>query len=208
MKRVIDVAVSLIGLICLSPFLFLVAILIKLESSGPVLFKQERIGRHFRPFNILKFRTMVHQTGNNGSLITSAGDPRITRCGRILRKTKIDEVPQLLNVFKGEMSLVGPRPEVRRYVEAFRNEYKEILKLRPGMTDLASLKYRDEEAILAASCDPEQEYIRAILPDKIRLAREYVNQASFLLDLEIVLKTLIKLLPAGVQPEGAFHEGR
>ena len=208
MKRIFDISVSLIGLICLSPLFLLVPVLIKLDSRGPIFFRQERMGRHFRPFYILKFRTMTHATGSDGSLITSAGDARITRCGRILRRTKLDEVPQLINVLKGEMSLVGPRPEVRRYVEAFQNEYREILTLRPGMTDPASLKYRNEEAILAASADPEQEYIRAILPDKIRLARDYVKQSSLAFDVGVVLKTLVKLLPAGTHAKGPIHEGR
>jgi lipopolysaccharide/colanic/teichoic acid biosynthesis glycosyltransferase len=208
MKRAFDITVSLIGLICLLPLLVLVAILIKLESTGPIFFRQERMGREFRSFSIWKYRTMMHTTGGNASLITSAGDPRITRFGRILRKTKIDEIPQLINVLKGEMSLVGPRPEVRKYVEAFADEYKEILKVRPGITDLATLKYRNEERILAASADAEQEYVRTILPDKIRLAQQYISQASLLFDLQLVLRTLVKVFFAGVRPKGPVHEGR
>jgi lipopolysaccharide/colanic/teichoic acid biosynthesis glycosyltransferase len=193
MKRLLDIVVSLVGLICLFPLWLLVAVLIKLDSPGPVFFKQKRMGKGFRPFQILKFRTMTHNAERAGGLITFARDPRVTRIGRVLRKTKIDEIPQLINVLKGEMSLVGPRPEVPRYVQAFQKEYEEILKVRPGMTDLASLKYRNEEAILGQSDNPEEEYIKHVLPDKIRLAKEYVQHSSFLFDLSLILKTMFKL---------------
>jgi lipopolysaccharide/colanic/teichoic acid biosynthesis glycosyltransferase len=193
MKRILDIVVSLIGLICLFPLMLLVAVLIKLDSSGPVFFRQERIGRGFRPFQILKFRTMIDNAQTKGRLITFARDPRITRVGRILRQTKIDELPQLINVLKGEMSLVGPRPEVSRYVQAFQKEYEEILNVRPGMTDLASLKYRNEEAMLGQSDDPEEEYIKHVLPDKIRLAKDYVQRSSFIFDLRLICRTMFKL---------------
>ena len=193
MKRTLDIVVSLIGLICFLPLLLVVAILIKLDSTGPIFFRQERIGRGFRPFQILKFRTMIDNAQRTGGLITFGGDPRVTRIGRILRKTKVDELPQLLNVFKGEMSLVGPRPEVPRYVRAFQKEYEEILKVRPGMTDLASLKYRNEEAMLGQSEHPEEEYMKRVLPDKIKLAQDYVRHSSFLFDLSLIFKTLFKL---------------
>ena len=155
-KRAFDIVVSFVGLVGLFPLMLLVAALIKLDSSGPVFFRQERIGRGFRPFQILKFRTMIDNAQTKGRLITLAQDPRITRVGRILRHTKIDELPQLINVLNGDMSLVGPRPEVRRYVEAFQKDYEEILQVRPGITDLASLKYRNEEAILGNSDNPER----------------------------------------------------
>jgi lipopolysaccharide/colanic/teichoic acid biosynthesis glycosyltransferase len=193
MKRTLDIVVSLIGLICFLPLLLVVAVLIKLDSTGPIFFRQERIGRGFRPFQILKFRTMIDNAQRTGGLITFGGDPRVTRIGRILRKTKVDELPQLLNVFKGEMSLVGPRPEVPRYVRAFQKEYEEILKVRPGMTDLASLKYRNEEAMLGQSEHPEEEYMKRVLPDKIKLAQDYVRHSSFLFDLSLIFKTLFKL---------------
>jgi lipopolysaccharide/colanic/teichoic acid biosynthesis glycosyltransferase len=193
MKRLFDIVVSLIGLICLLPLMLLAAVLIKVDSTGPIFFRQERIGRGFRPFQILKLRTMIHNAQKTGGLITFAKDPRITRVGRILRNTKIDELPQLINVLKGEMSLVGPRPEVPRYVEAFRNEYEEILKVRPGMTDLASLKYRNEEAILGQSDDPEEEYMKRVLPDKIRLAKDYLQRSSLFFDLTLIFRTLLKL---------------
>jgi lipopolysaccharide/colanic/teichoic acid biosynthesis glycosyltransferase len=193
LKRILDIVVSLIGLICLLPLLLLVAVLIKLDSAGPVFFRQERIGKGFQPFQILKFRTMIHDAERTGGLITFGKDPRITRIGRILRNTKVDELPQLVNVLKGEMSLVGPRPEVSRYVRAFQEEYEEILKVRPGMTDLASLKYRNEEAMLGQSDDPEEEYIKHVLPDKIRLAKDYVQRSSVIFDLSLIFRTMFKL---------------
>lgn len=193
MKRFFDLTVSAAGLLILSPVLLLVALLIKLDSQGPVFFRQERIGRNFRPFSIYKFRTMVVDAPQRGAAITAGGDPRITRFGRLLRKSKIDELPQLINVLRGEMSLVGPRPEVPKYVELFRQEYDDILRVRPGITDLASLKYRDEAAVLAAAQNPEQEYVRRVLPDKIRLAKEYTSRLSFWYDLRLILKTLFRI---------------
>ena len=190
-KRIFDIISSLAGLVLLFPLLAIVALLIKCDSKGPVFFKQERIGKGFRPFGIYKFRTM--RQASDGLRLTIGQDPRITRIGSFLRKTKLDEVPQLINVLKGEMSLVGPRPEVREFVELFRRDYEEILKVRPGVTDIASLKYQDEAKILGESKSPEEEYVRRILPDKIRLAEEYVSRSSFLFDLGLILKTLPRL---------------
>ena len=136
-KRLFDLLIASLGTLCLSPLFIIVAILIKLDSPGPVLFRQERIGRGLRPFFIYKFRTMVQDAPQRGGEITCGDDPRITRIGRVLRQTKIDELPQLVNVLKGEMSVVGPRPEVRRYVDAYREDYQEILRVRPGITDIA-----------------------------------------------------------------------
>jgi lipopolysaccharide/colanic/teichoic acid biosynthesis glycosyltransferase len=192
-KRLFDVAVAVVGLLVLGPLLAVMALLVKLGSRGPVFFRQERIGKQFRPFFIYKFRTMVHDAPRKGGPITFGDDPRITRVGRILRKTKIDELPQLINVLRGDMSLVGPRPEVRRYVELFRQDYEEILQVRPGITDLASIKYRDEAHVLAQAANPEEEYINRVLPEKIQLAKEYVRQSSFLFDLRVIFKTVIKL---------------
>jgi lipopolysaccharide/colanic/teichoic acid biosynthesis glycosyltransferase len=193
MKRLFDILVAAIGLVLLSPVFLLIGILIRLDSRGPILFRQERIGKGFKPFRIYKFRTMTQDAPQMGSLITSGEDPRITRIGRFLRRTKVDELPQLINIVKGEMSLVGPRPEVPRYVEVFRNDYEEILKVRPGITDLASLKYRDEATILAKAHDPEEEYRLRVLPEKIRLAKEYIQQSSLLFDGRLILRTLVKL---------------
>ena len=194
LKRVIDILVALLGAMLLLPLLAAVAALVKLTSPGPVFFRQERIGRGGRAFFILKFRTMVKDAPRLGAQITFGDDPRITKVGRFLRKTKIDELPQLFSVLRGDMSLVGPRPEVRRYVEMFADDYADILRVRPGVTDLASIKYRDESAILGRSADPEQEYIRHVLPEKIRLAHEYVRRQSLALDLAIIGRTVLCLL--------------
>ncbi len=193
MKRFFDITVSLLGLIALSPLMLMAAILVKLTSQGPIFFRQERVGRNFRPFSILKFRSMVTDAPKLGSQLTAGRDPRITRIGRILRKTKIDELPQLFNVLKGDMSFVGPRPEVPRYVEMFRSDYDVLLSVRPGITDLASLKYRHEAELLGESADPEAVYIEQILPDKIALAREYLDCRSFWFDVTVILKTVCRL---------------
>ncbi|MCD4727885.1 MAG: sugar transferase [Pirellulales bacterium] len=193
LKRTCDIVATLAGLAILSPLFALVALFVELTSPGGVLFRQERIGRGGRPFFILKFRSMVADAPSRGGQITYGADPRITTVGRLLRKTKIDELPQLFNVLRGEMSLVGPRPEVRKYVDMFAEDYKEILRVRPGITDLASVKYRDEAAILGAAADPEREYVERVLPEKIRLAREYVRRQSLLLDLGIIFGTLFHI---------------
>lgn len=190
LKRIFDLSAACIGLIMLSPLLLLAAVMVKLSSHGPALFRQERIARGGRPFFILKFRTMVTDAPKLGGQITFGADPRITLIGRILRKTKIDELPQLFNVLRGDMSLVGPRPEVRKYVEMFADDYKDILRVRPGITDLASVKYRDEAAILGQAADPEREYVERVLPEKIRLAKEYVRRQSLFFDLWIIFATL------------------
>ena len=193
MKRAFDIIVAAIGLVVLVPLLALVALLIKIDSHGPILFKQERIGKGFRPFLIYKFRTMVQDAHALGSPITFGNDSRITRAGRILRKIKLDELPQLINVLKGDMSLVGPRPEVRQYVEAYRVDYAEVLAVRPGITDLASIKYRDEEALLGQSESPEDEYVRRVLPDKIKLAKDYIRRSSLIFDLSVICRTVVKI---------------
>jgi lipopolysaccharide/colanic/teichoic acid biosynthesis glycosyltransferase len=188
-KRLIDVLVSVVGLILLLPVAAIVAVLVKLDSRGPVLFRQERIGRAFHPFVIYKFRTMA-AARTDASHFTPGDESRVTRVGGMLRRTKLDELPQLFNVLVGDMSLVGPRPEVRQFVEMFREDYSEILQARPGLTDLASIKYRNEAAMLAAADDPEAEYVARILPDKIRLAREYVRRSSVAFDLALLAKTV------------------
>jgi lipopolysaccharide/colanic/teichoic acid biosynthesis glycosyltransferase len=193
-KRIFDILVSSLGLLFCLPLFLVVAVLIKLDSKGPVFFTQRRIGKNFRPFWIYKFRSMAVASRGSGSQISPANDPRITPIGKLLRKSKIDELPQLFNVLKGDMSMVGPRPEVPKYVQLFLSDYEEILQVQPGITDLASLKYSDEGALLAKSQDPEDEYANQVLPDKIELAKEYVRSASFFLDLSILVKTPLRLL--------------
>jgi len=193
-KRTFDIVAALLGLVCLAPLFIVVAVLIKLDSRGSVFFRQERIGRRFRPFRIYKFRTMVSDAPRLGGPLTYGNDPRVTRVGRVLRDTKIDEFPQLLNVLVGEMSLVGPRPEVRHYVESFRKDYEQILEVRPGITDLASLRFRDEAALLGKLPNPEETYLTSILPQKLTLAKDYVHDSSLFFDLTVILKTVAALL--------------
>jgi len=193
-KRIFDFLVSLFGLIIFSPLFLIIAILIKLDSEGPVFYRGERIGKDGKPFRIFKFRTMVKDAEKLGGPSTPADDPRLTKVGKFLRKYKLDELPQLINVLKGEMSLVGPRPEVKMYVDMLKPEEKEkILSVKPGMTDLASLWNFHEEDILKGSKDPEKTYLEKIRPKKIQLQLEYVKNRSFLLDLKIILKTILKL---------------
>ena len=189
-----DIFFSLIGITVSIPLFVLISFLIRLENKGVVFFVQQRIGKNFKTFNLYKFRSMVTDSQKTGLSITAGDDPRITRIGRFLRKTKIDELPQLFNVLKGEMSLVGPRPELLQYVEIFQKDYEEILMIKPGITDLASLKYRDESIILGRAEEPEKEYVCRILPEKIRLAKEDLKRSSLILDLSIIFKTLIKLV--------------
>lgn len=193
MKRLFDLTVSLLGLVLLSPLLLLIAALIKLTSPGPVFYRQERMGRGFRPFKICKFRTMVVNADRLGGPLTAGRDPRITPIGHFLRHTKLDELPQLWNVLVGDMSFVGPRPEVPKYVHMFRDDYHELLQVRPGITDLASLKYRHESELLAQADDPEAAYVTQILPDKIRLGKEYLRRQSLLFDVSLIARTLFRL---------------
>jgi lipopolysaccharide/colanic/teichoic acid biosynthesis glycosyltransferase len=187
-KRIFDCVCASLGLIVVSPLLLLFAIAVKLSSRGPVFFRQERIGKDFLAFDIIKFRTM--REGMDGPPITARGDRRVTPVGRFLRRTKMDELPQLWNVVKGEMSLVGPRPEVRKYVERFREDYEEILEVRPGITDEASITFRREDTLLASAADPEEKYVIDILPKKIAMAREYVHTRTFFGDLVLILRTI------------------
>jgi lipopolysaccharide/colanic/teichoic acid biosynthesis glycosyltransferase len=192
-KRAFDVVVALVGLVCLLPVFLFVAILIKLDSKGPVFFRQERVGRRFRPFWIYKFRTMVRDAPRLGGPITCGDDRRITRIGRVLRRTKIDELPQLINVLRGQMSLVGPRPELQQYVDVFRQDYAEILEVRPGITDLASLKFRDEATLLGTFQNPEERYVKCILPEKVNLGKVYARSSSLSLDVAVIFKTCAAL---------------
>ncbi len=187
-KRIFDFFCALLGIIVVSPLLLLIAVAVKITSRGPIFFRQTRIGREFRPFLIVKFRTM-HE-GLDGPLITARGDRRVTALGRLLRLAKMDELPQLWNVLKGEMSLVGPRPEVAKYVEQFREDYEEILTVRPGVTDPASIVYRREAEMLASADDPEAKYLCDILPKKIAMAKDYVRTRSFIGDVILILRTI------------------
>ena len=190
-KRFVDVVASAAGLLLLAPFFALIALAIKLESPGPVFFRQERVGRHGRPFRIFKFRTMTVAPPSGGVPLTVAGDARITRVGAILRKSKLDELAQLIDVLRGTMSLVGPRPEVPRYVAHYPPEWRErLLSVRPGITDFASVRYRDENELLAQAHDPEREYIEVILPTKLQYALHYVDRPTFANDLRVIGLTL------------------
>jgi len=192
LKRCLDIVVSAFALLLLSPILLAAAFAVWLDSGAPVLFRHRRVGLGFRPFDILKFRTMRVQTG--GPAITVAGDARITRVGKLLRGTKLDELPQFWNVLIGDMSLVGPRPEVPKYVDMFHDRYQRVLKVRPGITDIASIRFRDEEKLLAKGSDPLREYVQSILPLKLDLADEYVRTRSLRLDFLILFKTLLVIL--------------
>lgn len=189
MKRIFDIISSGIGLILVSPFLLAGSILIKLEDGAPVFYRGVRVGLRGKPFRIFKFRTMVVNADQIGGSSTAADDPRITRIGKRLRKHKLDELPQLINVFLGDMSLVGPRPEVPHYVNIYTGEEKAILMVRPGITDWASLWNSDEGALLAGSLDPEKTYMEEIRPEKIRLQLKYVRERSFWIDLKIIFQT-------------------
>jgi lipopolysaccharide/colanic/teichoic acid biosynthesis glycosyltransferase len=190
MKRIFDLIASGAGMILISPFLLAISVLIKMEDGGPVFYRGVRVGFGGKFFRILKFRTMVLNADRMGGSSTADDDPRINRIGRKLRKHKLDELPQLINVFLGDMSLVGPRPEVPHYVNMYTGEEKAILTVRPGITDWASLWNPDEGAILAGSPDPEKTYMEKIRPEKIRLQLKYVRERSFWTDIQIVFLTL------------------
>ena len=191
MKRALDLVVAAVGLVLLWPVFLLIALVVRLDSRGPALFRQERVGRFLRPFTIYKFRTMVENAWELGPDLPLANDPRVTRVGRFLRHTKLDELPSLFNVLRGEMSLVGPRPELWKYVEACREEFEEVLQVRPGMTDVGSLVYRDEDALLARSQTPEDTYRHVILPEKLRLSVQYTRDASLFGDLRLFATSLV-----------------
>jgi len=193
MKRLLDFLFAAFGLLLVAPLFAVVAVAIRLDSPGPVFFRQRRMGRHLKPFNILKFRTMVVNAAELGPGITVGKDQRITRVGHFLRQTKIDELPQLWNVFVGDMSLVGSRPELEQYVLMYAQDYRTILKARPGITDVASIVYRDESELLAQSKDPEETYVHVVLPDKIRMARQYTRDASLFHDFKLILATIVYL---------------
>nr|WP_314657551.1 sugar transferase [uncultured Fusobacterium sp.] len=193
LKRMFDIILSLFGLMILLPFMLIIAIFIKLDSKGPVFFKQIRVTKGGREFKIFKYRTM--KVGSDKySQITVGKDNRITGIGSFLRKYKLDEIPQLINVLIGDMSLVGPRPEVPKYVVLYTDEQKEILKVRAGITDYASIEFSDENDLLASEKDPEKAYIEKIMPKKIELNKKYLSEISVLTDIKIILLTIKKIL--------------
>ena len=195
-KRLFDLLGAALALLLLSPLLLAVALVVRLDTPGPVFFRQERVGRHGVPFRIHKFRTMHHGAG--GPLLTAAADARVTRSGAWLRRTRIDELPQLIDVLTGDMSLVGPRPEVPRYVAHYPPALRErVLAVRPGITDPASLAFIDEAALLAAAADPEREYVERILPAKLQQAAAYAERASVGTDLVVLWRTARRLLGGG-----------
>lgn len=189
-KRFFDLCFSFFGLILLSPVGGLISLLVKLDSNGSLFYRGVRVGLHGKPFRIFKFRTMVKDAEKLGASSTSDDDKRITQIGRFLRKYKLDELPQLINVLKGDMSLVGPRPEVKYYVDMFNEEERTILSVRPGITDWASIWNPDEGELLKGSADPDKDYLEKIRPEKIRLQLKYVQKQSFLTDLKIIFQTL------------------
>ena len=193
-KRLFDVVFSVIGLILLLPVLLLISILIKLDSKGPVLFIQGRVGKNNEDFNIYKFRTMRVQSDIKGLLTLGNNDSRITKMGYFLRRYKIDEFPQLINILKGDMSFVGPRPELRYYVNFYNEDDMNIFKVRPGIAGLASLKYRNEVELLKAAKDPEEFFIKTIIPDKLNYNKEYISKRNFFFDLKLIGLTIVKVI--------------
>lgn len=193
MKRLFDASISFIALILLTPVMLVVSLLIKIDSDGPVFYRGIRGGKEGKPFKMLKFRTMVVNADKIGGPSTSEDDTRITKIGRLLRKYKLDEIPQLFNVLRGEMSFVGPRPEVLSEVKKYTAEERELLSVRPGITDWASMKFNDEGEILKAAVNPHQAYLEKIRPEKVRLGLEYVRKRSLRVDLQILMQTVANL---------------
>ena len=189
MKRIFDIVASGIGLILLSPLFIILTIWIKCDSIGPVFYKQVRVGRNNMDFQLFKFRSMRVGSDKKGLITVGGHDPRITRSGYYIRKYKLDEFPQLINVFKGDMSLVGPRPEVRKYVDMYTEEQMHVLDVRPGITDLASIRYRNENELLERVNDPDKYYVEVIMPDKLRINLEYVARHSFTFDRRLIFQT-------------------
>lgn len=194
MKRAFDIIFSSIGIICLFPVFLMVSLAIYLESKGGIFFFQERIGRYKKPFQLVKFRTMRKGSAALGLITIGDRDSRVTRVGYYLRKYKLDELPQFINILIGEMSFVGPRPEVRRYVDMYNFEQLKVLTVRPGVTDYASIKYRNESELLAEVSDPEKYYVEFIMPEKIKLNIIYVENNSIFIDVKILYLTLVAIL--------------
>jgi len=193
-KRFVEILISIVSLIFLSPFLLIISLLIVLDSKGGAFFIQERVGKNNSDFNLIKFRTMFVKSDNQSLITVGEADGRITRIGKWLRDYKIDELPQLINILKGEMSFVGPRPEVRKYVNLYDNNQLQVLNVSPGLTDYASLKYVNESEILAKFPDPMKAYVEQIMPAKLELNLQYIREQGFFTDLKIILNTIGKIL--------------
>ncbi len=194
MKRLFDIVASGLGLICLSPLFAAVAIWIKCDSKGPVFYRQTRVGKDNKDFRLYKFRSMRPNSDKAGLITIGGRDPRVTRSGYYIRKYKLDEFPQLINVFIGDMSLVGPRPEVRKYVDMYTPEQLKVLSVRPGITSLASIRYRNENDILAAAEDPDRAYVEQVMPDKLAIDMEYVGRANLLTDIKLIFSTFKEII--------------
>ena len=206
-KRCFDLFFSILGVIILLPFIIIIGILIKVTSDGPILFKQIRVTKDGKLFNIYKFRTMKNNSEGNKQ-ITVGNDSRITSIGRMLRKTKLDELPQLFNVIKGEMSLVGPRPEVPKYVELYTEEQKNILKVHAGITDYASIYFSNESELLGKAKNPDKYYIEKIMPYKIKLNQKYIENMGIMTDMKIIFLTIFKVMGLVKEDIKEFEEER
>jgi lipopolysaccharide/colanic/teichoic acid biosynthesis glycosyltransferase len=193
-KRLFDLIASSIGIILLSPLLLLVCLLILIDAGLPLFYKQKRVGKNNVDFLLFKFRSMKNNSDKKGLLTVGSNDHRITRSGYFLRKYKLDELPQLFNVLKGDMSMVGPRPEVRKYVDLYSEEQKEVLAIKPGITDYASIEYSNENELLAQSPEPEKLYIEEVMPKKLSLNKKYIHSASMATDLKIIAQTIFKIM--------------
>ena len=193
-KRIFDIIISVLGLLILFPFLLIISLLIIIESRGGIFFKQQRVGRNNRDFFLIKFRSMRKNSDKSGLLTIGAKDKRITKTGYYLRKYKLDEIPQLINILKGEMSFVGPRPEVRKYVDLYNEQQRKVLRVKPGLTDYASIEYFNESEILSSKPDPEKVYIDEIMPAKLDLNLKYIDEKSFFTDFKIIFRTIKKVV--------------
>ncbi|MBD5370070.1 MAG: sugar transferase [Bacteroides sp.] len=194
MKRIFDIVASGLGLVCLSPLFAVLAVWIKLDSKGSVFYRQVRVGKDNRDFRLYKFRSMRQDADKHGLITVGGHDPRVTRSGYYIRKYKLDEFPQLINVFLGDMSLVGPRPEVRKYVDMYTPEQMKVLSVRPGITSLASIRYRNENEILGMADDPDKCYVEIVMPDKLKIDLEYVEKANLLNDIKLIFATFKEII--------------
>lgn len=192
-KRPFDIFFAILGLLFCLPFFVLIAVAIAIDSKGGVFYKQQRVGIHGRPFKLFKFRTMSTGSDKKGLITVGAKDSRVTKVGYYLRKYKLDELPQLLNVLLGDMSFVGPRPEVQQYVDLYTNEQLKVLQVKPGITDYASIAYSNENEILGKSANPQETYIQEIMPAKLRLNLKYIEDMSLITDIKVILNTIFKI---------------